>query len=240
MYAFVMPDRVWVRLAELVAAVPQALGKLARLVDDKPALGAIAVLAGLALALLSRLDYAFSVAIAVFVLPYILAVALGRQALLGRIGLALGVAFALFFAVDRSTTVAADYYKFWAGSARRLGDLETAEIAYRGLVRVAPDQASGHYYLGKLLLAHDDELDGMAELHAAEELEPTHARALVEEARYLQLHGRSDAALEVARKGLALEPDNLELKTLIATITGVAAPSGPAAKPAPVPDEDRE
>src|SRR5207249_4650807 len=69
----------------------------------------------------------------------------GRPAL--PLALAHLLAIATWLAVDRVTTVAADYYKFWGGTSRRMKDVETAEHAYRRLVEIAPDEPSGHFQL---------------------------------------------------------------------------------------------
>jgi len=233
-YAFVVPDRVWLWLADraLGRAVRTAIARLTNLLDRAPRagaghrralVGAAAVLAGLGLAFMTRTDHALAVALALVPLPFLAAAAANRLALAGRIGAALFVTFGLWFAVDRLSDATTDYYKFWAGSSRRLGDLDAAEQAYRRLTTAAPRDGGAHFQLGRLLLARGDELDGMAELHEAEQLEPTRARAWLEEARFLETHQRHDAALAAAQTALKLEPNSPEAKALIATLTGQAA-----------------
>ena len=171
------------------------------------------------------------VALAVVALPFLLATATRRRPSAGRIGAALLVGFGLWLVVDRTSDATADYFKFWGGSARRLGDLDAAEHAYRRLTLLAPDDPGGHFQLGRLLLARGDELDGLGELHEAEALEPRRARAWLEEARFLEAHQRHDAALAAARTGLSVEPASPDAQALIATLTGQGGKGKPAAKP---------
>ncbi len=231
-YILVVPDRIWIRLGESrpFAAAGRGIRRVLALLDAHAFAGAICTLAGLACAFATRTDHAFAVALAIFMLPFIVAAATNRVALVGRIGMAQLVAFALWCAVDRASSVTADYYKFWGGSSRRLGDLDAAEAAYRKLIVAAPGDTTGHYQLSRILLARGDELDGMAELHETEELEPTRARAWLDEARYLDAHQRHEAALVAARKALEIEPKNPDAQALIASLTGAAkpAPAAPA------------
>ncbi len=131
------------------------------------------------------------------------------------IGAAHLVALALWLVADRASSVAVDYYKFWAGSQRRIGDLQTAERAYRRLVEVAPDLELGHFYLGRILTADGRGEEGVPHLHEAQRLEPARARAWMEEARWLAAQGKHDEAVEKARQGTVVEPNNREARTLL-------------------------
>ena len=85
----------------------------------------------------------------------------------GRAALAAGVTVALWLVVDLGADVCADYYRYWGGAARRLGDEAQAERAYRGLVEVSPDQELGHFHLGRLLIRRGELEQGLAALREA-------------------------------------------------------------------------
>lgn len=182
-YTLLLPDRLWIWLGSQLTP----LGRSRRI---PPLAAPFCALGALGLAFVTRTHHALAVACAVVAVTFAIAVARGGMEAVGRAGVACVVAIGLWFFVDRTSTVTFDYYKFWGGSARRLGDLEAAERAYRGMVDVAPNDAVGHYQLGRLLLARGDELDGMAELHDAQRLDPKDRRAFDEEATYLKAHGR--------------------------------------------------
>ena len=56
--------------------------------------------------------------------------------------------------------------------------------------RSRPTMPNAHYHLGTLLLARDAADEALGHLHRAEQLEPSHARAFVAEARWLASHGK--------------------------------------------------
>ena len=56
-----------------------------------------------------------------------------------------------------------DYYKYWGGSARRLGNWDEAGAAYARLAELRPDWAPAHYYLGRI--AHKDQRVDQALTH---------------------------------------------------------------------------
>jgi hypothetical protein len=135
------------------------------------------------------------------------------------------VATLLWLAVDRGTDIAADTYRYWGGSARRLGNPAEARIAYQRLVAIAPDHAGGHYQLGRLLAA--DAPDRAREhLRRAQALEPRRARAFVAEGELLVRRGDRAAALDRARAAVAAEPADAAARRLLADLEGGAAPTG--------------
>ncbi len=127
------------------------------------------------------------------------------------------LAMLLWVVVDRGSTITRDYYKFWAGTSRRLQDPSAAEAA-RGYANIAPDDPSARYYYGKALLERDD-ASGLDELHAAEQLDNKRARAYIAEARWLASKGRKDEALAAARAGVAAEPTDREATSLLHSLT---------------------
>jgi hypothetical protein len=209
LYVLVIPDRVWVVLGERLPRIPALRGGWAVL--------GVALAISVVLVLVARFDYARPVGIVLLVATIGLAV---RVRPVAKLGVASLCAFLLWTVVDRSTSTAADYYRFWGGSSRRLGDPTSAEQAYRRMTEVAPNEGSGHYQLGRLLIARGDDESGVAELQLAQRLEPLKARAYVAEARWLATHGRRDEAIAKAREATIVEPNDSEARSLLDSLTG--------------------
>jgi hypothetical protein len=208
LYILVIPDRLWVAIGERLPRVPAVRGGWVVL--------GISIAISVALVLVARFDYARLVGIVLLVVTMALAV---RVRPVAKLGVASLCAFLLWTVVDRSTSTAADYYRFWGGSSRRLGDPKSAEQAYRRMTEVAPKEGSGHFQLGRLLIARGDE-SGVAELHLAQQLEPLKARAYVAEARWLATHGRRDEAIAKAREATIVEPNDSEARSLLDSLVG--------------------
>lgn len=242
MYLLVVPDRAFVWLAERgpIAATRRAISRIG--LDGDVATG-ITVLGGVAvaigLAMLCRLDHAFIVAIALTLVPIAIVTAARVRGKRGGAlaGIAHAVAIIVWLAVDRMSSVAFDYYRFWGGSSRRLGDVESSERAYRTLTELQPDEAQGHFQLGRLLLGRGAETEGLAELRRAQAEEPARARAYVAEAEYLAGKGRAAEALDKAREATYAEPDSQLAKTLLDSLS---RPNQPAPRPAAPADDDHE
>ena len=229
-YTWVVPDRLWVALAG--SAVGGGLGRVAiageRMFSGRRAFAALAL--GAVPIWLTGLDHARATGIVLTIAcgaALVLAPAHRRR--LVALGAAHVLALALWLFVDRTAGVAADYYRFWGGNARRLGDRDAEEHAYRELLELAPDDANAHYHLGALLVsqgpAHEDE--GLGELHEAERLEPNRARGFVAEARWLVAHARRDDAIAKARDAARAEPGDRDARELLDTLVGSGAPAGP-------------
>jgi hypothetical protein len=208
LYVLVIPDGVWVALGERLPRIPALRGGWVVL--------GVASAISVVLVLVARFDYARPVGIVLVVATIGLAV---RVRPVAKLGLASLCGFLLWTVVDRSTSTAADYYRFWGGSSRRLGDPKSAEQAYRRMTEVAPNEGSGHYQLGRLLIGRGDE-SGVAELQLAQRLEPLKARAYVAEARWLATHGRRDEAIAKAREATIVEPNDSEARSLLDSLTG--------------------
>ena len=229
-YLFVIPNRVY---DALVRALDTPLGVwrvIAAWFDG--ALGWFVWLLSIALALvfamLTRFDYAGRVATILLVVTIAgTAASVVRTPAARRmtaIGLAHIAAFTLWLATDRSSTVAADYYRFWGGTSRRLGDLTASERAYRKLIAVAPDDATGHVQLGRLLLAQGKTDEALAELRRAEDVDPTDPRAFVVEARWLATHGQLDDALIKAKDAAYADPNDKSARDLLDRLSRGGAP----------------
>jgi hypothetical protein len=206
LYAFVVPDAAWAWLARRIPSrdrVLAAIGRHARLAS------AIAIVAGIVLARACRFEGAMWLAIGASVVPVVASFARSPALVVAHV-----LAIACWFAVDRASTVTYDYYRFWGGGARQLGDRVEAREAYEAFVDAFPDAAYAHLQLGRVLIASDRPADGVRELHAAQELAPHDARAFVEEARYFARIGRRREALERADAATFADPFDRDARRL--------------------------
>lgn len=242
LYLLLVPDRAFVWAAEQrpLVLVRRALAKLR--FEGNVATG-VAIGGGIALAigavLLCRIPHAFVVAIALALVPIGGAIAVRlRGGNAAMFGVAHVIAIVLWVLVDRASTVAVDYYRFWGGSSRRLGDDAASERAYRKLAELQPDEGQGHYQLGRLLLKRGEETEGLSSLRRAQAEEPARARAYVAEAEYLASKGRTAEALAKAQEATYAEPENPDAKSLLDRLTKPNQPAIPA--PPPAADDDRE
>jgi hypothetical protein len=143
------------------------------------------------------------------------------------------------------TDVARDYYRFWGGSARRLGDLETATAAYERAVELAPDHAQSHVSLAGLYQRTGKIDQALREARRAQSLEPANYRGHLVEARTRDAAGDGEAALAAAERALELQPGDREAQGIagrwrkrlgMPPRERIARP--PKAEPSPSGDED--
>ena len=229
-YLFVIPDRVYDALVNALDTPLNAWRVIAAWFDG--ALGWFVWLVSIALALifamLARFEYAGRIGAVVLVATITgTAISVVRAPTARRmtaIGLAHLAAFALWLATDHASTVAIDYYRFWGGTSRRLGDLAASERAYRELIAVAPDEPTGHMQLGRILLNQGKSDEGLAQLHEAEHVDPTDPRAFVVEARYLASRGQLDDALIKAKDATYADPNDKAARDLLDKLSRGAAP----------------
>jgi predicted Zn-dependent protease len=209
MYVFVVPDRVWIWIVERLPTFERA-------VLDKPRwiIWLACVAAGTTLAAFCRFDHALLVGCLLLVVP-IAAATLYRDRRVATFAIAHLAAMITWTAVDRISNVASDYYLLWGGHARRTNDRETAELLYRKTLAVDPDQPTAHLQLGRLLLARNSDAEGLAELHAVQQLEPHEAAAFTAEARWLATHGKHDEALAKAKQATAADPKDKEARSFL-------------------------
>lgn len=225
-YVLVIPDRALVWIANLgpLRAIRSAI-RAVRL--GNPVAAGIALAVGLALGLVlarfTRFHSATVAAVGLSVVPIaMIAVSRlrGRPPVVPWLAFAHVVAIALWLVVDRTTTSVVDYYRFWGGNARRLGEPAVAQAAYRRLVEIAPDEPNGHYQLGRLLLDGPDEEAGLRELREAQRLEPLRARAWIAEAQWLIKKGRRAEAIEKVQEAVYSEPTHQPARDLFESLTG--------------------
>lgn len=233
LYVFVVPDRVWTWLAGRLRIVRELAARVVGwLVAARWISWVLGLAAGIVLSAICRFPHAVGVAQVLAVVMFVgTIVAVVRSSPhLAVLGLAHALAIGTWVVVDRATTIASDYYRFWGGTSRRLGDLTTAEYAYREMVEVAPSDPAGHFQLGRLLLARNASDEGLAQLHVAEDLEAGKARAYVAEARWLASRGRFDEAIAKAREATFAEPNDDDARNLLDALM----------RGAPTPRDDRD
>ncbi|CAN5760195.1 hypothetical protein BH11MYX2_BH11MYX2_25450 [soil metagenome] len=232
-YLLVVPNAVYAAAARDLALATadrdSLLGALAaaiRGIGTSWWIAIIGVAGGMALAILTHFDMAMPVAFVALEMCIGAGAATRERALAARVGIGFLIAFAIWFGVDRKTDTAVDYYRFWGGNARRLGDPDTSERAYRRLTQIAPDDGNGHYQLARLLLQRNQETEALDELHAAQRLEPGKARAFVAEAEWLSKKGNRAVALEKAEEATYAEPSDQAAQSLLRRLGGTGAAGG--------------
>jgi hypothetical protein len=220
LYVFIIPDRIWLAIVSPLEPVRGFVGVVRDWFGG--AVGWVVLFmsaaTGCLLALFCRYDYAALVAAALLAVLVVGSILDPRHA--GRLAGANLLAFIVWIIVDRSSSTAADYYRFWGGSSRRLGDTKTSEYAYRRMTEVAPDDGAGHFQLGKLLLARDASEQGLTELRRAQQLEPLKSRSYTAEAKWLATHGKKDEALMKAREATIIDPNDSEARSLLDSLGG--------------------
>lgn len=214
-YALVVPDRFWVAVAGKLEGAARRLAK-----PSWVAYG-IGLVASVGIAKLVRFEDGFVIGIATCIVPLALAAyaVAKKSAPIAAVGVAHALALLLWLAVDRTTDVTKDYYRFWGGSQRRLGSPAIAEYAYRRLTEVMPDGEAGHYQLGRLLIKRGAIDEGLRELHEAQRLEPAIARSFVEEARLLLSQGKTAEAIEKAKQATYADPSHADARALLDSLT---------------------
>lgn len=234
LYILVVPDRIWRGAAEI--GLFERTGRLARAAANAPGQAALGLLliVGFPLTLVCRLPHAFTL---VLVTLGIVAVAMlyeqiRTQRRTAALPIAVLAAILLWTVVDRSTTVAIDYYRFWGGSQRRVGDRDQAEAAYRGMLQIENSEIA-HFYLGRILIQTGRELEGLEHLHEAQAVEPRRARALVEEARWLLGQGKKSEAVAKAKEAVFADPSDPEARSVLESMQ-----SGKPAKSVKSSDDD--
>jgi tetratricopeptide (TPR) repeat protein len=221
LYVLVLPDR-WFRWTP---PVPR---------HGKPwPLVAGALVVATAAALLVRFPDALAVAIVLALVPLAIA---WRTRPAFVLAIAHAAAIVLWIAVDRTSSTALDYYKYWSGTHRRLAQHEDRVVrehhralaveAYRAFVAFDPHNANPHFHLGRLLLELGDHAEGLEHLRDAQRLDPTQARAFLAEAYFQSKQNQRDLALTAARGAVAAEPTNREATRVLDSLqrAGTVAP----------------
>lgn len=244
-YLLVVPDRVfsWTgeHLARLAGAPVRWLGRVLASWIAVIVLGGV----GVALVLLVRLPSAIALGVALASTSAAFAGYMRDRFSAAGVARAHLFAMAMWLVVDRATTTAFDYYRFWGGNAKRLGDPAASEHAYRKATEIAPDEPAGHYQLGRLLLDRGENAAGLAELREAQRLEPARARAYLAEAQWLKHQGRVEEAIAKAKEATYAQPDHPQAQQFLTSLTGGDAPrplepSSDDTKPDPEVEKDND
>jgi len=148
-----------------------------------------------------------------------------------------------FLARPGVTDVARDYYRFWGGSARRLGDLATATANYQRAVELAPDHAQSHVSLGNLYqMAGKNDL-ALREAERAQMLDPDEYRGYLLEAIIRDAAGEGHGAVAAADKALERKPGERQAFAIASRWRkrlGMPPPPRPSDRPAEQRREDDE
>ena len=235
LYLLLLPDRIFnwaaIKLHRVAAALRFAMPSTAMTFG----LAIVAIVLALAFAALSRLPHAVITALAGAIVITIVNVWQHRRhpriAMVAWLSPALATLF--WLSVDRSTDTVYDYYRFWAGSESRIGDVTRAKTLYRQVTVLFDQQENGYYQLAKLQIASgnpDEQQQAINHLHRAQQLAPQRARAFVAEAKLLNTQGKISEALAKAQAGAAAEPTNVDALTLVRQLQQ-AQPAGTAGAP---------
>ena len=114
------------------------------------------------------------------------------------------------------TDTAREYYQFWGGSSRRLGDLETATRAYQRVVAIDPGYAQGHTSLANLYRRRGEVDRALAEAAIAQRLAPQDHRPHLVEALIRDGAGQGPEALAAAERALERKPGDRQAAQIAA------------------------
>ena len=99
------------------------------------------------------------------------------------------------------------------------GELADAELGYRRILEVAPDNALALYRFGRFLAKTDAHSEAKRMLSRSVEIQPEGDNAWLWLARSHQSLGENDAAREACRKAISLQPENEEAKALLVRLS---------------------
>jgi tetratricopeptide (TPR) repeat protein len=132
----------------------------------------------------------------------------GRRARILGLAAAHLVAALAIAAVDNHSETTFDYYKYWGGASRRLGDTDGAREAYTRLTTdVRPEWGSAHYHLANLARREGRADDAIAGYERAQRLSPTDYRSFLAAAELHNAAGGQAETLAAARRALQLAPN---------------------------------
>ncbi|MCG8424145.1 MAG: HTTM domain-containing protein [Proteobacteria bacterium] len=217
LYLLLVPDRLIDRMASRLAAplrISAALGSLSR--RPSGAIFWIATLAaiGAGTAVLAILPFdEVSAVMALVSLFAAVGIAQGCATSRGRraamaVAAVHVVACSGLAAIHLGSDQAHDYYKFWGGSSRRLGNWPEAKIAYDALTRLSPDHAPGHYHRARIADREGRIEQALAGYKRAEKANPNDYRAFLAEALIHHRAGRGADVLTAVNRVIALSPAN--------------------------------
>jgi tetratricopeptide (TPR) repeat protein len=131
-----------------------------------------------------------------------------RRARAVALGLGHALACAAIFALYLATDQAHDYYKYWGGTSRRLGQWDDARTAYQAITRMSPDWGPGHYHLAGVARRDGRMDEALAGYERAQQVSPDDYRAFLAAAEIHHQARRGPEALAAVKRALALKPSN--------------------------------
>jgi Vitamin K-dependent gamma-carboxylase len=131
---------------------------------------------------------------------------------------AIALALGLLAGLTLGTHVAADHFRTWAGSSRRLG-LADERAGYQGLLRVEPSSEYAHFYLGQLDVKAGDLDRAIAHFVAGERGAPTRVRCYLAESSAHDASGHRDLARAAIERGQAQVVGSTELADRLRSLT---------------------
>ncbi len=227
-YLLLVPDLLYTATAAQITPLLGRLGRRLPIAALAHAGWPIAIALLVAAVVVIPLPFGGVVAVAVVLLlagtvAALLSPARGRR---GRLAWAFALAAAVPIVVNARTDVASDYYRYWAGSARRLGDDADARRAYLGLLEVEPGSEYAHYYLGKLD-SDAGRLDAAIDHYRrAQRGDPTRARAFFAEADVRLRQNDRELARAALEAGLRIEPANAQAQGQLTSLGGTRPSPG--------------
>jgi Flp pilus assembly protein TadD len=102
------------------------------------------------------------------------------------------------------------------------GRYAEAELAFRQLAEVHPDDPNIHINLAAALAHLERDQEALAELDRALELDPTHAKALFNRGLLLEHSGQPEAAAEQYRQAVRYDPGHKRARASLERLTGTA------------------
>lgn len=233
-YLLLVPDFIYARAAAWLA--PRVRGKVPPALRHAAWPAAIAALVATFVIVPLPLGAAITFVAAILVAGAAGALLSSDRARGPRIAWAFAVAALVPIAVHAESDVADDYYRYWAGSSRRLGDEKDARRAYAGLLQVDPSSEYAHYYLGKQD-ADAGELDSaLAHFQAAQRSAPKRGRSFFAEAEVHLRRNDPEKAKAALVAGLAVEA-NPQAQSLLQSLGGPTKTT-PDAPTVPTPTDD--
>lgn len=211
-YLLLVPDVIYKRAAEWIT--PRVRGKVPAALRHAAWPAAVAALVATFVLVPLPLGTAITFFAALLVVGAAVTIVSGERARGPRIAWAFALAALVPIGVHAESDVADDYYRYWAGAARRLGDEKSARRAYAGLLEVDRSSEYAHYYLGKLE-SDAGRLDAaLAHFKAAQRSAPARGRSFFAEAEVYLRRNDPESAKTALTAGLAVEADPQALDLL--------------------------
>lgn len=209
------------------AAIEAVRATIHRLASIPATVTAIAVGCSVVLILPYSIMWLFVLCIAALAAAAALAPRRERRTVRGAhsVGVAHLAVCLIIVALHWTTDQSFNYYKYWAGSARRLGPPEQARDAYEKLTDLHPEYGPGHYHLGTIYLKNKEPTRALESYGRAIERAPDDYRPHVGQAIVYMRAGDGARAYEAATRALELNPNDAQAKGIQARFAEFAPQS---------------